>query len=167
MCTTYPDGSQCCITCQCGVNGTPSSAPTSPARRLAGRGGIAAPCACPPLHVPRRDRRRHPGAAQGGAEGRGEADRPERRGPRGDHRRAQPRSRHPGDEPEVQAVGEGRRRATTPKLVTIQFSSRKWRTIAPRSAPGRGGCRSAAAARRPRTRSGRRSPAPSPAPAAP
>ena len=23
MCTTYPDGSQCCIPCQCGANGTP------------------------------------------------------------------------------------------------------------------------------------------------
>jgi hypothetical protein len=27
VCTTYPDGSQCCITCQCGVNGTPVICP--------------------------------------------------------------------------------------------------------------------------------------------
>ena len=27
MCTTFPDGSQCCITCQCGVNGTPVACP--------------------------------------------------------------------------------------------------------------------------------------------
>ncbi|HEY0555012.1 MAG TPA: hypothetical protein VGG20_12150 [Thermoanaerobaculia bacterium] len=27
MCTTFPDGSQCCITCQCGVNGTPVICP--------------------------------------------------------------------------------------------------------------------------------------------
>lgn len=27
VCTTYPDGSQCCINCQCGVNGTPILCP--------------------------------------------------------------------------------------------------------------------------------------------
>jgi hypothetical protein len=27
VCTTYPDGSQCCINCQCGVNGTPVICP--------------------------------------------------------------------------------------------------------------------------------------------
>src|SRR4051794_13154193 len=27
VCTTYEDGSQCCITCQCGVNGTPVICP--------------------------------------------------------------------------------------------------------------------------------------------
>jgi len=27
VCTTFADGSQCCITCQCGVNGTPVICP--------------------------------------------------------------------------------------------------------------------------------------------
>ena len=27
VCTTYPDGSQCCITCRCGANGTPVLCP--------------------------------------------------------------------------------------------------------------------------------------------
>jgi hypothetical protein len=27
VCTTYSDGSQCCITCQCGVDGTPVTCP--------------------------------------------------------------------------------------------------------------------------------------------
>ena len=60
---------------------------------------------------------------------------PEAEGSGGDHGRADLGPRHPVDEPEV----EGRRPEpaprTTPTVVTIQFSRRKWRTMAALGAP--------------------------------